>query len=230
MNTDRVDKVIQIVATSTRSWEDAAQNAVTEAAKSIRDLSSARVLEHDLTMANGEPLFRIKLQVEFRVDRSRTDGAGTSVQVRRFLVVANQTLASAPLTELITSTLTGEPAEFHVVVPQIAPSVLHADPATGLIGPGAHSMVSESRQAAREEGEQRLQSFQAALAELGHGVTGEVILSDPMSATRSVLARSSVDEIIISTLPSGISRWLKLDFPSRMERAFNLPVTTLVQD
>ncbi|MCL4115039.1 UNVERIFIED_CONTAM: hypothetical protein GTU68_008282 [Idotea baltica] len=227
--TGRVDKVIQIIAASPDSWEAAARNAVAEAAKSIRDLSTARVIERDLTVTNGTLVYRVKLEMSFQVDRTRTNTSGGAVQVRRFLIVANQTLANTALTEMVGAKLTGEQAEFHVVVPQSAPSVLHADPATGLIGPGAHTMVSESRRAAREEGERRLASFKATLGDLGHQVSGEVMLNDPMSAARTVLARSSFDEIIISTLPSGMSRWLKLDFPSRIERALNLPVTTLVQ-
>ncbi len=225
----RVDKVIQIVAASPLSWEAAARNAVAEAAKSIRDLSSARVLERDLTVSNGSPLYRIKLQVAFQVDRMRIDPAGESVQIRRFLVLANQTLANAELTELISTTLAGHRAEVHVVVPQSAPSILHADPATGLIGPAAHSMVGESRKAARAEGEKRLASFLQALGQRGLLVTGEVILGDPVAAARTVLSRASFDEIIISTLSAGAGRWLKLDLPSRLQRACNLPVTTLVQ-
>jgi flavin-binding protein dodecin len=226
----RVDKVIQIVAVSPESWEAAAQNAVAQATKSIRDLTSATVVEQDLSLANGAPLYRIKLQVAFQVDRTRTDAAGTTVQVRRFLLVANQTLANAELSRFVSSTLADQCAEFHVVVPQNAPSILHADPATGLIGPSAHSVVAESRQAAREEGEVRLASFREALGDMGHAVTGEVMLGDPATAARSVLARSSFDEIIVSTLPVGVSRWLKLDLPSRLQRACNLPVTTLVQE
>lgn len=225
----RVDKVIQIVAVSPESWEDAAQNAVTEAAQSIRDLSMASVIKQDITVANGVTVYRIKLQVAFQIDRSRLDLAGNTVEVRRYLIIANQTLANEQLTELVGSTNAAERCEFHVVVPQTAPSVLHADPATGLIGPGAHAMVSESRRAAREEGEQRLATFRAALGELGHHVSGEVVLGDPVTAARAVMSRSSFDEVIISTLPAGVSRWLKLDLPSRMQRMCNLPVTTLEQ-
>lgn len=224
----RVDKVIQIVAASPVSWEDAAQNAVTEAAKSIRDLSTARVLQHDLIVANGQPVYRIKMQVAFQVDRGRINPMGGEVQVRRYLIVANRTLANAELTDFI-ATHADNLAEFHVIVPQTAPSVLHADPATGLIGPGAHTLVAESRAAARDEGEQRLASFRSALGDLGHQVTGEVVLGDPTTAARTVMARSSFDEVIISTLPAGVSRWLKLDLPSRLQRVCHLPVTTLVQ-
>lgn len=226
----RVDKVVQIVAVSRESWEAAAQNAVTQASKSIRELTTATVVEQDLSLPNGAPLYRIKLQVTFQIDRTRTDASGTTVQVRRFLIVANQTLANAELSKFVNSKLVDQHAEFHVVVPQSAPSVLHADPATGLIGPSAHSVVAESRQAAREEGELRLASFRDALGDMGHAVTGEVTLGDPVTAARAVLARSSFDEIIVSTLPVGVSRWLKLDLPSRLQRACNLPVTTLVQD
>ena len=36
------------------------------------------------------------------------------------------------------------------------------------------------------------------------------------------------DEIILSTLPPGISRWLKKDLPHRVEQRFALPVTTVI--
>lgn len=225
----RVDKVIQIVAASPESWEAAARNAVAEAANSIRDLTTARVLERDLTVAHGAPSFRIKLELAFQVDRTRTDTTGTAVQVRRYLVLANRTLANPALTDLLRHKHLTEQAEFHVVVPRSAPSVLHADPATGLIGPAAHTMIVESRQAARDDGQQRLRTLQRELGELGADLSGEVMLTDPITAIRTVMARSSFDEIIISTLPAGASRWLKLDLPSRVERAFNLPVTNLIQ-
>ncbi len=155
--------------------------------------------------------------------------AGLPIEVRRYLIVANQTLANDELIDWVAAKSADHRAEFHVVVPQTATSVLHADPATGLIGPAAHTMVIESRQASLDEGERRLVSFRDALSEFADTITGEVILSDPVTATRVVMARSSFDEIVVSTLPAGISRWLKLDLPSRIERAFNLPVTTLVE-
>jgi hypothetical protein len=40
-----------------------------------------------------------------------------------------------------------------------------------------------------------------------------------------VLERSSFDEIIVSTLPAPVSRWLRLDLAHRLERRFHLPVT-----
>ncbi len=41
------------------------------------------------------------------------------------------------------------------------------------------------------------------------------------------MERASFDEIIISTLPSSVSRWLRIDLPSRVKRAYPLPVVTI---
>ena len=226
----RVDKVVQIVAVSSESWEVAAQNAVAEAAKSIRDLSVARVLEHDLTVSNGAPKYRIKLEVAFQVDRTRTDARGQSVEIRRYLVLANRTLVNQGLLDFVAQADAAGEAEFHIVVPETGPLVLHTDPSTGLISPDAHTVVTETRNAAREEGERRLATFRTALGELGHRVTGEVVIADPTTAVRAVMARGSFDEVVVSTLPAGVSKWLRLDVPSRVQRACKLPVTTIVAD
>ena len=44
---------------------------------------------------------------------------------------------------------------------------------------------------------------------------------------RAVIESRQIDEIIISTLPTTISRWLRQDLPSRVERKFSLPVTVV---
>ena len=41
------------------------------------------------------------------------------------------------------------------------------------------------------------------------------------------LARREADEIIVSTLPTGVSHWLRLDLPKRLERKHHIPVTTV---
>lgn len=224
----RVDKVIRIVAASSQSWEAAAQNAVSEAAKSIRDLTTARVVQQDLIIVDDKPVYRIRLQVCLQVDRSRSDATGATVVVRRYLIVANDSLSNPGLVDFIRERESAG-AEFHVVAPQVAPSVLHADPATGLIGPAAHTMVAEARDASRAEAERRLAGFRRSLGGLDSLVTSEVVLSDPITAIRMVMARSSFDEIVISAMAPGLSRWLRLDLPSRVERAFKLPVTIIQQ-
>ena len=62
-----VYKVIEIIGTSTKSWEDAAAQAVATAAKSLKDLSIAEVLEQDMQIEEGKVVaFRVKLHVSFK--------------------------------------------------------------------------------------------------------------------------------------------------------------------
>ena len=56
---------------------------------------------------------------------------------------------------------------------------------------------------------------------------GDLGDAEPLTAIADALAIEQFDEIIISTLPSGISRWLGMDLPRRAERRFKLPVTTV---
>lgn len=62
-------KVIEIVGTSTVSWEDAAQNAVSQAAKSLRDLRIVRVAEMDAKIENGKiVLYRTRVKISFKFE------------------------------------------------------------------------------------------------------------------------------------------------------------------
>lgn len=61
-----VYKVIELVGTSTTSWEDAAVAAVQTAKETLRDLRVAQVVEQDLDLAGEQVLFRTKLSVSFK--------------------------------------------------------------------------------------------------------------------------------------------------------------------
>jgi dodecin len=64
-----VYKVIDIIGTSTTSWEDAAAEAVRTASASIRDLRVGEVLKQDIQLEEGGVLkYRIRLQVSFKYD------------------------------------------------------------------------------------------------------------------------------------------------------------------
>ena len=66
---ENVYKVIELVGTSTDSWEKAAAAAVRRAAKSLRDLRVAEVKELDLTMKDGKiEMYRAKVKVSFKYE------------------------------------------------------------------------------------------------------------------------------------------------------------------
>ena len=67
--TDSVYKVIELVGTSTESWEKAACAAVDTASKHLRDLRIAEISEMDLVIENGKvTAFRTKVKVSFKYE------------------------------------------------------------------------------------------------------------------------------------------------------------------
>ena len=233
---DRVDKVVRLVATSPVSWADATRIGVRESAKTITDLRTARLLRAD-TVVDGSGAvsrYRVTLEVSFRLDRRRgaPDSGQPQATVRRYLVVANQTLANPALVQTITERIGAGPAELHIVVPVTTSpetrAVLRAvgDPLFG--GTAGLEGLSKSQAHDRNDAERRLAEIVARLTALGAAsVSAELGRADPFDAVAEVMGRASFDEIIVSTLPAGISRWLGLDLPSRIERAFGLPTTTI---
>ncbi|MFC2036787.1 dodecin family protein [Chloroflexota bacterium] len=66
---DSVYKVIELVGTSSESWEKAATNAVEKAAESLRDLRIAEVIELDLQIDDGEvAAYRARVKVSFKYE------------------------------------------------------------------------------------------------------------------------------------------------------------------
>ncbi len=61
-----VYKVIEIIGTSDTSWEDAAQNAIETASKSLKDIRVAEVKELDISVDNNKLVYRIKLRLSFK--------------------------------------------------------------------------------------------------------------------------------------------------------------------
>ena len=62
-----VYKVIEVIGTSTQSWDDAAKNAVETAGRSLRDLRVAEVVKTDLTVKDGKVrLYRARVQLSFK--------------------------------------------------------------------------------------------------------------------------------------------------------------------
>ena len=69
--------------------------------------------------------------------------------------------------------------------------------------------------------------FREAGVEVAGGVVGD---ANPVRAIDDLLIEQRHDEIVLSTLPPGVSRWLKLDLPHRIEQRFALPVTTVISE
>ncbi len=61
----------------------------------------------------------------------------------------------------------------------------------------------------------------------GIDAEAEVGVAEPVRAVARALEHEAADEIIVSTLKRGISRWLKVDLPKQLEHTFHLPVTVV---
>lgn len=60
-------KIIELVGTSTKSWEDAAKGAVETASKSLKDLRIAEISELDMKLENGKvAAYRARVKVSFK--------------------------------------------------------------------------------------------------------------------------------------------------------------------
>ncbi len=132
--------------------------------------------------------------------------------MRRYLIVAHKTLIGEHLLHHVKQCMAEGPCQFHLVVP-----VTH---------PAGHAWTEGEAQAA---GRQRLDDALAACREIGADVDGEVGDANPVYATTTALRDlgQPVDEIIVSTLPKGVSAWLHVDAVSRIKKEVDLPVTHL---
>jgi len=61
-----VYKVIEIIGTSDKTWEDAARNAIETASKALKDIRVAEVKEMDISVDDNRLIYRIKLRVSFK--------------------------------------------------------------------------------------------------------------------------------------------------------------------
>jgi len=132
--------------------------------------------------------------------------------MRRYLVVANRTLASGTVLAAIRDATAREPSRFHLLVP--------ASP------PGDHAWTEGE---ARTAADARLADALVLLREQGIEADGEVGDPNPLLAIEDALREREVDGIILSTLPAGVSRWLGLDLPHRLTARFpNIPMTHVI--
>src|SRR5215471_7117503 len=131
---------------------------------------------------------------------------GPIMSERRILIVAYRTAASPKLLAAVAERVARGPCKFTLLVPRP-----YWDPDT-------------------EEAAITLELAIPLLdAAAGSHVQGIVGPTDPYEAVRQTLEREKYDEVIVSTLPQRVSRWLHLDLPHRVER-FGVPVSVVTAD
>lgn len=130
----------------------------------------------------------------------------------RVLVVAHKTAATAPLLDAVRERARRGRCTFTLLVPN-APH-------------GLHKVVDPEDQDADQAGGVLDRALPALSEAAGATVAGIVGDPDPVAAVQDAINLQGFDEIIISTLSPRLSRWLKLDLPSKVA-GMGLPVTTV---
>ena len=155
--------------------------------------------------------------------------------MRRYLVVANQTLQRAELREELRKRIQAGPCSFYVLVPNTSAADYHEVPAAAaeVLQPSMTWWATDYRRPATDEqataqARQRLDQMLADLGALGVPLEGDLGSPHPLEAMDKVLSDHDFDEIIVATLPRHLSRWLRADLPHRADRRFELPVTTII--
>src|SRR4051794_2070190 len=121
----------------------------------------------------------------------------------RALVIANRTADSEELIEALEGRARSGPVAFTLLVP---------------CGPSG-----------RDEARARLESAVADMRERGLEVEGSLGRdSDPIVAAHEAWDPNAMDEIVVCTLPTGVSRWMQLDLPPRIAKLTDAPVTHVV--
>jgi hypothetical protein len=139
----------------------------------------------------------------------------SSPNVPQVLVVAYRTAATQPLLDAVRDRAHRGQAQFTLLVPNAAP--------------GLHKVVDPEDQGGGEAQSVIDRALPLLSEAAGTPVEGIVGSTDPIAAIEDAINLRGFDEVIISTLPTKISHWLKLDLPSKVT-GMGLPVTTVTPD
>ncbi len=139
----------------------------------------------------------------------------SSQATARVLVIAYKTAATQPLLDAVRERAARGSATFTLLVPNAAP--------------GLHKVVDPEDQGGGEAKAVLEQAVPALSDAAGSPVEGIVGSTDPIAAVEDALNLRGFDEVIVSTLPTKLSHWLKLDLPSKIT-GMGLPVTTVTPD
>jgi hypothetical protein len=138
--------------------------------------------------------------------------------MRRILVVAHKTLGGQHLLEEVGRRMKGGDCRIHLVVPVNHP-----------MGSFTEASLHVAAEEVLEEGMRQIRALDPTGAV---EVTGEVGDANPVYAAEVVKNRGEqIDEVIVSTLPKGASRWVLGNVPKKMERIFpDIDVTHLIAE
>jgi hypothetical protein len=126
------------------------------------------------------------------------------------LVVANQTAESDELLAALRARAAKGPAEFTVLIPATPHGIKWA----------------ANMHAGEEEAEEHRTAMVERLRSGGLDVKDATVGDpDPLAAVQDVCNFGDYDEVIVSTLPLHVSKWLKVDLPHKVGHATGLPVT-----
>jgi hypothetical protein len=125
---------------------------------------------------------------------------------RQLLVVANVTAGSQTLLNALRERAEREPTGIHLVIPA--------------------SLSGDGRVAARKMLDEAVAQLRAA----GLDADGEVGPADPLTAVVEAWDPRRFDEVVVSTLPMRMSKWLHAGLPERIERQTGAPVTHVVSE
>jgi uncharacterized membrane-anchored protein len=137
-----------------------------------------------------------------------------SQEAAHILVVAHQTATIPELLAAIRGRAAQGAASFHLLVPNSAP----------------HAEMTEAERSQHHAAAEHVLALALPQVEQAAGGSAHGSVSnrhDPMDAVEETLRNGRFDEIILSTLPHGLSRWLHIDLPRRIG-ALGLPTRTII--
>lgn len=133
--------------------------------------------------------------------------------MKHVLIVANQTACGEHLKRAVVQRAGAGQCRFTLLVP---------------------ATVGDSHQLTWTEGQaiatanRRIEEALPGLRSGGVEIEGAVGDRRPVLAVDDFLRHNDVDEIIVSTLPPGASKWLRQDLPHRIQRTFDIPVSHVI--
>jgi hypothetical protein len=150
---------------------------------------------------------RVKRAARRPVEHVVVDLDAERDDVKRTLVVANQTVASAELLDLLRRKAAEEPRRFIVICPH-----------------------SGDENGAGADAAERLAHTLAELEKAGLEAVGQVAHHDPYTAIQNALQFYAPDDIVISTFPETRSGWMRSDLVGRVEASTGKPVEHVVSE